>query len=103
VNDLRPGRVAHAAPLAQAEIGAGQISSTDYRNPTWITVTFPELPRLTEGSPYFLVLEADRYSQVNYYKLGYDGRDPYPGGTFYPDGSTANPGLDLVGTLIFTG
>lgn len=49
------------------------------------------------------MLEADRYSQVNYYKLGYDGRDPYPGGTFYPDGSTANPGLDLVGTLIFTG
>ena len=66
-------------------------------------MTFPELPSLTEGSPYFLVLEVDRYSQLNYYKLGYDGRDPYPGGSFYPDGSTVNQEQDLVGTLTFTG
>ena len=93
----------YAAPLAQAKIGAGDISSTDYRNPTWITVTFPSPPTLTPGSPYFMVLEVDRYSQMNYYKLGYDGRNPYPGGAFYPDGATVNQEQDLVGSLTFTG
>jgi hypothetical protein len=93
----------YAAPRAEAKIGAGDVSSTDYRNPTWITVTFPSPPRLTPGSPYYLVLEVDGYSQMNYYKLGYDGRNPYPGGAFYPDGATVSEGQDLVGSLTFTG
>jgi hypothetical protein len=93
----------YGAPLAQAKVGAGDISATDYRYPTWITVTFPSPPRLTPGSPYFLVLEVDRYSQINYYKMGYDGRNPYQGGAFYPDGVTVNQEQDLVGSLTFTG
>jgi hypothetical protein len=93
----------YAAPLVRAKIGAGDISSTDYRNPTWITVTFPSPPQLTRGSTYYLVLETDRYSQVNYYKIGYAGGNPYPGGAFYPDGATVNQEQDLVGSLTFTG
>ena len=93
----------YAAPLAEARIGAGDISSTDYRNPTWITVSFPSPPQLTRGSTYFLVMEVDRYSQINYYKIGYAGGNPYQGGAFYPDGATVNGDMDVVGSLTFTG
>ncbi|MDD1652458.1 MAG: PKD domain-containing protein, partial [Methanomicrobiales archaeon] len=50
----------YGAPLAETNVGAGQIGSTDYRNPTWFTLTFPSPPQLTPGSTYYLVLEADR-------------------------------------------
>ncbi|MDD1653489.1 MAG: PKD domain-containing protein, partial [Methanomicrobiales archaeon] len=92
----------YAAPLAETDIGAGQIGSTDYRNPTWFTLIFPSPPQLTPGSTYYLVLEADRISQINYYKIGYAGGNPYPGGAFYPDGATVNADMDMVGTLTFS-
>jgi len=85
-----------------AEIDPSQVTSTDYRNPTWVTVTFPNVAQVTEGAYYFLVLQVSQYDSTDHYKVGYDSGAPYPDGMYYPDSySTGRNDLDMACTITF--
>jgi hypothetical protein len=90
------------AALASAEIQPSQISSTDYRYPDWITVTFATSAQVTNGSACYLVLETASYDSTKYYKVGYNSTNPYAYGMYYPDSSgTGQSTLDMACKIIF--
>ncbi len=89
-------------PLASAAIEPSRVSSTDYRNPTWVTVTFPAPAEVTQGLNYYLVLETTSYNVSHYYKVCYDNRNPYADGVYYPDNrSVALSGYDMACRIKF--
>jgi hypothetical protein len=91
------------APLASAEIQPSQVSSTDYRYPDWITVTFTSPAQVTNGVACYLVLEVATYDSTKYYKVGYNSTNPYAYGVYYPDSSsTAQSGLDMACKIVFS-
>jgi hypothetical protein len=90
-------------PLASAEIQPSQVSSTDYRYPDWITVTFATPAQVPEGSTYYLVLEVASYDSTKYYKVGYNSANPYGYGMYYPDsGGTGQSTLDMACKIVFS-
>jgi hypothetical protein len=90
-------------PLASAEIQPSQVTSTDYRYPDWITVSFTTPAQVTEGSACYLVLEVASYDSTKYYKVGYNSANPYGYGMYYPDSSsTGQSTCDMACKIVFT-
>jgi hypothetical protein len=90
--------------LASAVIQPSQVTSTDYRSPNWITVNFATPAQVTQGSGYYLVLEASTYYSTKYYKVGYNSNNPYGYGMYYPDNSgTPQSTSDMACKIIFEG
>jgi hypothetical protein len=87
--------------LASAEIQPSQVTSTDYRYPDWVTVTFATPAQVTNGSACYLVLTTSTYYSTNYYKVGYNSTNPYGYGMYYPDGSTGQTTSDMACKIIF--
>jgi hypothetical protein len=89
--------------LASAEIQPSQVTSTDDRYPDWVTVTFATPAQVTNGSACYLVLETASYDSTKYYKVGYNGTNPYGYGMYYPDSSgTAQSTLDMACKIVFS-
>ncbi len=89
--------------LATAQINRAQVSSTDWRNPNWITVTFSTPAQVTENAIYYLVLETLNYDSGHYYKIGYNGNNPYPDGVYFPDSSSSgSSALDMCAKITFS-
>jgi hypothetical protein len=88
--------------LASAEIQPSQVTSTDYRYPDWVTVTFATPAQVTNGSACYLVLTTSTYYSTNYYKVGYNSTNPYGYGMYYPDSSsTGQSTSDMACKIIF--
>jgi hypothetical protein len=88
--------------LASAEIQPSQVTSTDYRYPDWVTVSFATPAQVTNGSACYLVLTTSTYYSTNYYKVGYNSTNPYGYGMYYPDSSsTGQSTLDMACKIVF--
>ncbi|MDD1721761.1 MAG: PKD domain-containing protein, partial [Euryarchaeota archaeon] len=88
--------------LATTQINRAQVSSTDWRNPNWITATFSTPAQVTENSTYYLVLETLNYDSGHYYKIGYNDSNPYPDGVYFPDSSSSgSSALDMCTKISF--
>lgn len=90
------------SPLASAVINPSQITATDYRDPSWITVNFPTPAQVTPRLNYYLVVEVSSYNLSNYYKVCYDRTDPYANGMYYSENSsTGLPEYDMACRIKF--
>ncbi len=69
--------------LASVRVPAGAITSTDYRNPTWIEVKFPEPMRVTPEKTYLVAVTTGAMSSRNYYLVCLSGGNPYRDGYWY--------------------
>ncbi|MCX5833446.1 MAG: PKD domain-containing protein [Deltaproteobacteria bacterium] len=88
--------------LATTQIHRAQVSSTDWRNPDWITATFSSPAQVTENAIYYLVLETLNYDSGHYYKIGYNDSNPYPDGVYFPDSSSSgSSSLDMCAKISF--
>jgi len=86
--------------LASGQILPSQVTSTDYRKPTWTIVTFSSPATVTQGTTYYLVLDVSTYSFKNYYRVPL-GQNTYPDGTAYQSAVTVRSDVDLVCRLTF--
>jgi hypothetical protein len=88
--------------LASAVINPSQVTSADYRNPSWVTVVFQSPAAVTAKLQYYLVVEVSGYNLSNYYKVCYDNRNPYADGIYYSENSsTGIPEYDMAGIIKF--
>ncbi|MDD1652277.1 MAG: hypothetical protein LUO86_04515, partial [Methanomicrobiales archaeon] len=89
--------------VAWAVIGPEYVTSTDYTNPTWVTMTGPVENFLTRGSTYFYVFEAREINLQNYYLVPINGNNPYPDGAHYKNTvGTLNSNYDMLMKVTFT-
>ncbi len=86
--------------LASAQILPSQVTSTDYRNPSWINLTFSSPLTVTQGSRYYLVLDVTTHNYNNYYRVPM-GKNVYTDGTAYQSALTVRSDVDLVCRLTF--
>ena len=86
--------------LASAQILPSQVTSTDYRNPNWINLTFSSPLTVTQGSRYYLVLDVTTHNYNNYYRVPM-GKNTYTDGTAYQSALTVRSDVDLVSRITF--
>jgi hypothetical protein len=104
-NPSRPIRVSiryslTGTVLSSGEVDPSQVTSTDANNPGWVTVALRAPVR--EGTSYYLVLEVDGDDASNYYRVGYNGNNPYPYGIYYPDsGTSGRKEIDMACKIVF--
>jgi len=87
--------------LASAQILPSQVTSTDYRNPSWINLTFSSPLTVTQGSRYYLVLDVTTHNYNNYYRVPM-GKNTYTDGTAYQSALTVRSDVDVLCKLKFT-
>jgi len=87
--------------LASGQILPSQVTSKDYRNPTWTIVTFSSPAAVTQGTTYYLVLDVTTYNSRNYYRVPL-GKNTYTDGTAYQSAVTVRSDVDLVARITFT-
>ncbi len=87
--------------LASGQILPSQVASTDYRNPSWIKVTFSSPLPVTPGATYFLVLEVSTGNYRNYYRVPL-GKDSYADGIAYQSAVTQRSDVDILSKIVFT-
>jgi hypothetical protein len=86
--------------LASGQILPSQVTSKDYRNPSWTIVTFSTPAAVTQGSTYYLVLDVPTYNSRNYYRVP-QGKNSYPDGVAYQSALTQRSYYDLVCRISF--
>jgi len=86
--------------LASGQILPSQVTSTDYRNPNWIKVTFSSPVPVTQGTTYYLVLEVSTSSYWNYYRVPL-GKSTYADGIAYQSAVTQRSDVDVLSKIIF--
>ncbi len=87
--------------LASGQILPSRVTSTDYRNPNWIKVTFSPPARVTQGTTYYLVLEVSSYNYRNYYSVPV-GKNTYTDGIAYQSAVTQRSDADILSRIVFT-
>jgi hypothetical protein len=87
--------------LASGQILPSQVTSTDYRNPCWIRVTFSSPVPVTQGTTYFLVFEVSTGNYRNYYRMPL-GKNTYAGGIAYQSAVTQRSDVDILSKIVFT-
>ena len=90
------------SPLASATIDPSQITSTNYTDPSWVTVVFSSPAVVTVRLNYYLVVEVSSYNLSNYYKVCYNNRNPYANGIYYSENSSEGlPEYDMACSIKF--
>jgi alpha-D-ribose 1-methylphosphonate 5-triphosphate synthase subunit PhnH len=90
------------ADLATATITPSMVPSTDYANPTWVTVPVT-VSGLTSGNTYYIVLSTAGSDLRNYYRVPLNGQNKYKDGIHYKGTSLSyNSAYDLLVKVWFT-
>ncbi|MDD1654529.1 MAG: PKD domain-containing protein, partial [Methanomicrobiales archaeon] len=71
------------ADLASTTIAASQVTSTDYRTPTWVEVPLDLRGQLTKGQVCYIVLSVPTYSSRNCFLVPLNGNNPFKEGSLY--------------------
>jgi hypothetical protein len=87
--------------LASGQVSPSQVTSTDYRNPCWIKVTFSSPVPVTPGTTYFLVFEVSTGNYRNYYRVPL-GKNTYADGIAYQSAATQRSDVDILSKIVFT-
>ncbi len=87
--------------LAFGQVLPSQIASTDYRNPSWIKVTFSSPVSVRQGTTYYLVLEVSTGNYRNYYRVPL-GKNSYADGIAYQSAVTQRSDVDILSKIVFT-
>ncbi len=87
--------------LASGQVLPSQVTSTDYRNPSWVKVTFPSPAPVTAGTTYFLVLEVSTGNYRNYYRVPL-GKNSYADGIAYQGAVTRRSDVDILSKIVFS-
>jgi C1A family cysteine protease len=91
------------ADLATATITSGMVTSTDFLNPTWVTVPIT-MGGLTSGGTYYIVLTTTGSDLRNYYRVPLNGQNLYKNGNHYKGTSlSSNSAYDMLVKVWFTG
>jgi hypothetical protein len=78
------------------------VTSTDYQNPTWVTVPV-SLNGLTPGNTYYLVLSTPKSDLRNYYRVPLNSKNPYKDGIHYKGTSGSyNSAYDMLVKVWFS-
>ena len=90
------------ADLATATITPSMVTSTDYANPTWVTVPMT-VSGLTSGNTYYIVLSTPGSDLRNYYRVPLNKNNPYKDGIHYKGtGLSYNSAYDMLVKVWFT-
>jgi hypothetical protein len=69
--------------LAWGTIPPDLVTSTDYRNPSWVRLVASEPIGVTKGNTYYFVLDTDASDLKNYFLVPINGNNPYRDGYHY--------------------
>ncbi|MDD1657333.1 MAG: lectin like domain-containing protein [Methanomicrobiales archaeon] len=93
----------NGANLATATISPALVTSTDYLNPTWVTVPVTA-GGLNPGNTLYVVLSTSSGDYRNYYRVPLNSRNPFADGIhFRGTTGSSNPAYDMLVKVWFTG
>ncbi|MDD1653185.1 MAG: lectin like domain-containing protein [Methanomicrobiales archaeon] len=89
--------------LGWASITPDMVTSTDYKNPSWVRLVASDPIPVASGAPCYLVLDTDTGNLQNYYLVPLNGNNPYRDGYHYKNTvGSLNSAYDMLVTVSFT-